>query len=81
MLFSQNSSFYDTSISSTNQNQSDFVAGVNSDFLHTRAREFSLTAGQYYVFNTFAFMHDIFKFGITTPSVRAFVSSTNFRKA
>tara|TARA_R100000388_G_scaffold94037_1_gene80083 strand:+ start:569 stop:2101 length:1533 start_codon:yes stop_codon:yes gene_type:complete len=79
--FSQNSSFYDTSISSTNQNQSDFVAGVNSDFLHTRAREFSLTAGQYYVFNTFAFMHDIFKFGITTPSVRAFVSSTNFRKA
>lgn len=79
--FSANTSFFDTSITSTNQNSSDFVAGVNSDFLHTRAREFSLVAGIYYVFNTFAFMHDIFKFGITTPSVRAFVSSTNFRKA
>ena len=79
--FSSNSSFYDTSITATNQLQSDFVAGVNADFLHTRARAFALTAGIYYVFNTFAFMHDIFKFGTTTPSVRAFVSSTNFRKA
>jgi hypothetical protein len=79
--FSSNSSFYDTSITNTNQNSSDFVAGVNADFLHTRARSFSLTAGVYYVFNTFAFMHDIFKFSTTSPSVRAFVSSTNFRKA
>jgi hypothetical protein len=79
--YSQNSSFYDTSITNTNQSESDFVAGVNADFLHTRARAFSLTAGDYYVFNTFAFMHDIFKFGTTSPSARAFVSSTNFRKA
>ena len=79
--FSSNSSFYDTSITNTNQNSSDFVAGVNADFLYTRARSFSLTAGVYYVFNTFAFMHDIFKFSTTSPSVRAFVSSTNFRKA
>ena len=79
--FSENTSFFDTTITNTNQNFSDFVAGVNADFLHTRAREFTLVANKYYVFNTFAFMHDIFKFGTTAPSVRSFVSSTNFRKA
>tara|TARA_R100000654_G_scaffold7724_4_gene18799 strand:+ start:18063 stop:24182 length:6120 start_codon:yes stop_codon:yes gene_type:complete len=79
--FSENTSFFDSSITNTNQNQSDAVVGVNADFLHTRAREFTLTANKYHVFNTFAFMHDIFKFGTQIPSVRAFISSTNFRKA
>nr|BAR25705.1 tail tip fiber protein [uncultured Mediterranean phage uvMED]BAR25748.1 tail tip fiber protein [uncultured Mediterranean phage uvMED] len=79
--YTQNSSFYDTSITSSNQNGSEFVASVNSNSNHYRSNSYFLTANVYYVFNSFAFLHDYFAFQGSNPSVRFFINGINFRKA
>lgn len=79
--YSANSSFYDTSITSSNQNGSEFVVSVNSQSKHYRSNSYSLVANVYYVFNTFAFLHDYFAFQGSNPSVRFFINGINFRKA
>ena len=79
--YSANSSFYDTSITSSNQNGSEAVISVNSNSNHYRSNSYSLVANIYYVFNSFAFLHDYFAFQGSNPSVRFFINGVNFRKA
>ena len=78
----ENSSFYDQAITSTNQLGSEGVISVNSNSNHYRTNSYSLTAGKYYVFNSFAFFFDYFTTAQgTIPSVRFFINGVNFRKS
>jgi hypothetical protein len=79
--YSANSSFYDTTITSSNQNGSEFVVSLNSQSKHYRSNSYSLAANVYYVFNSFAFLHDYFALQGQNPSVRFFINGINFRKA